>query len=201
MAYRVRGRGSLFIITGPSGAGKTTLIRQLMERMDGLRFSVSCTTRNHRKDEVDGVDYRFVSREQFEQMIEAEEFFEYAWVFGDYYGTPKREVEQGLAAGVDLILNIDVQGARQLMGQSLPAVFVFIAPPSLEDLRRRIEARETESPEQIENRLKITTEEMEAIPEFDYLIVNDRVETAVAFLQAIVHAERCRIVPSSPPAS
>jgi len=184
-------RALLLVVSAPSGAGKTTLCRFLIERL-GFRFSVSHTTRPPRPGEVEGRDYYFVSREEFEDMISRGEFLEWAEVHGHLYGTSRAEVEGALARGEDLLLDIDVQGAASLRRTLPEAVFVFIAPPSLAELERRLRARGTESEEALRRRLSRAREEMTFAPWFDYVVVNDRVERAFEDLAAIVRAERCR---------
>jgi guanylate kinase len=181
------GRGHLFVIAAPSGAGKTSLVRALMEREPGLRFSISCTTRQQRPNEVHGRDYFFVSRDEFDRMVAAGEFLEHATVFDKSYGTPRRQVDESLAAGQDLILEIDWQGARQVR-RALPECHsIFILPPSRAELERRLRGRGTDAEDAIQRRLRDAAGDMGHWPEFEFVVVNDDFERAVAELQAIVH--------------
>jgi len=180
-------RGRLFVIAAPSGAGKTSLVRALMEREPGLRFSISFTTRKQRPNEVHGRDYFFVAREEFDRMIAAGEFLEHATVFDNSYGTAGRQVEESLAAGQDLILEIDWQGAQQIR-RALPECHsIFILPPSRAELERRLRGRGTDSEEVIQRRLRDAASDMGHWREFEFVVVNDDFETALAELQAIVH--------------
>ena len=179
-------RGRLFVVAAPSGAGKTSLVRALMERDPSLRFSVSYTTRPRRAAEEHGRDYFFVSREEFERMVEAGEFIEHARVFDNYYGTARQQVEQSLAAGQNLLLEIDWQGARQIRSAMPEAVTVFILPPSRAELERRLRGRGTDSEEVIQRRLRDAAGDMTHWPEFDYVVVNDDFGVALAELGDIV---------------
>ncbi len=174
------------MIAAPSGAGKTSLVRALMEHHRNLGFSVSFTTRPRRPTEVDGRDYHFVSRDQFDQMVRAGEFVEHADVFGNGYGTGRAQVEQALAAGQDLILEIDWQGARQVREQLPEAIDIFILPPSRAALERRLKGRGTDSPEVIARRLSESVAEMLHWAEFRYVVVNDDFTRALAELESIV---------------
>ena len=178
----------VFVITGPSGVGKGTLIRTLRERLPELALSVSATTRAPRAGEEDGRDYHFLSEDEFESRVRAGAFVEHARYGGSRYGTLRSELERHLAAGRPVVLEIEVQGARQIR-ESLPeAVQVFIAPPSKEALRTRLVGRGTDSPEAVELRLRTAAEELAAHDEFDHEVVNDRLEDAVAELVGIVRA-------------
>ena len=179
-------RGRLFVITAPSGAGKTSLVHALMEREPSLRFSVSYTTRPKRPSEVNGRDYFFVSRERFEQMIGAGEFLEHARVFDNFYGTSRQQVERSLASGQSLILEIDWQGALQIRRTMPECVSIFILPPSRQELERRLRGRGTDSDEVIARRLSDAASDMKHWIEFDYVIVNDDFARAVAELQETV---------------
>jgi guanylate kinase len=182
-------RGRLFVIAAPSGAGKTSLVRALMEREPGLRFSISFTTRKQRPNEQHGRDYFFVSREEFDRMVAAGEFLEHATVFDNSYGTARRQVEDSLAAGQDLILEIDWQGAQQIR-RALPECHsIFILPPSRPELERRLRGRGTDSQEVIQRRLRDAAGDMGHWDEFDFVVVNDDFERALAELQAVVHDE------------
>jgi len=179
-------RGRLFVIAAPSGAGKTSLVRSLMERETGLRFSISYTTRPQRPNEVHGRDYFFVSREEFDRMVAAGEFLEHATVFDNSYGTARRQVEDSLAAGQDLILEIDWQGARQIRAALPECRSVFILPPSRPELERRLRGRGTDAEEVIQRRLRDAAGDMGHWREFEFVVVNDDFERALAELQAIV---------------
>jgi len=179
-------RGRLFVVAAPSGAGKTSLVWALMERDPSLRFSVSYTTRPRRAAEEHGRDYFFVSRDEFERMVEAGEFIEHARVFDNCYGTARQQVEQSLAAGQNLLLEIDWQGARQIRSAMPEAVTVFILPPSRAELERRLRGRGTDSEEVIQRRLRDAAGDMTHWPEFDYVVVNDDFGVALAELGDIV---------------
>jgi guanylate kinase len=179
-------RGRLFVIAAPSGAGKTSLVRSLMEREPGLRFSISYTTRPQRPNEVHGRDYFFVAREEFDRMVAAGEFLEHATVFDNSYGTARRQVEDSLAAGQDLILEIDWQGARQIRAALPECRSVFILPPSRPELERRLRGRGTDAEEVIQRRLRDAAGDMGHWREFEFVVVNDDFERALAELQAIV---------------
>lgn len=185
--------GKLFILSAPSGAGKTTILKKVMADLPGLAFSISHTTRRPRPGEVDGSDYHFVSREQFEAMREEGHFWEWAEVHGNLYGTSRTAVMAQLASGLDVILDIDVQGAAMLRqcGDAQGA-FLFITPPSLQTLEQRLRGRQTESEETIGLRLHNAKNEMMAVAFYDYLIVNDALEQAIDTLRAIIIAERSR---------
>ena len=198
LAARRRGTGSglAFVVSGPSGAGKNTAINGLLARVPDLVYSVSHTTRGPRPGERDGVDYHFVSTADFDRMIGAEQFVEHVIYLGDQYGTSKREMAQLAAKGLDIVLNIDAPGARTLRRDGVPGialVFVFFAPPSLDQLGERLRARGSESEEAIAERLRVASREIEALPIFDYLVINDTIENAVRELSAIVEAERLRV--------
>ncbi len=179
----------VFVITGPSGVGKGTLIRGLMERLPGLELSVSATTRAPRAGETDGVDYHFLPREEFDRRVAGEEFVEHADYAGRSYGTLRSELADRLEAGVPVVLEIEVQGARQVRAAMPEAVQVFIAPPSLEALRTRLIGRGTDDPEEVERRLLVAEHELEAQPEFGHVVVKDRLDDALERLAAIVEGE------------
>ena len=179
-------RGRLFVIAAPSGAGKTSLVRALMQREPGLRFSISYTTRRQRPNEVHGRDYFFVGREEFDRMAEAGQFLEHATVFGNSYGTARAQVEQSLGSGQDLILEIDWQGARQIRSALPECCSIFILPPSRAELERRLRGRGTDTEEVIVRRLGEAAEDMGHWREFDYVVVNDSFDRALDELSAIV---------------
>jgi len=180
------------VVTGPSGVGKGTLIRGLLERMPELGLSVSATTRGPRPGEQDGVDYHFLTPEQFQARVEAGDFVEHADYSGNRYGTLRSELERRLADGNGVVLEIEVQGARQVRGAMPEAIAVFIAPPSRDALRARLVGRGTDSSEQVDARLKTAEQELEAQPEFAHVVVNDRLEDATDELVEIVRAEMDR---------
>ena len=183
--------GNLFILSAPSGAGKTSIVKPVVAGLDRLAFSVSHTTRAPRSGERDRVDYHFTTRPEFEAMIARHDFLEWAEVHGNLYGTSRTSVEARRAEGLDIILDIDVQGAAQIRSQGIPgACFIFIAPPSIEELRRRLTSRGTDRPETIELRLKNATTEMAAMPLYDYVIVNEALGEAIDSLRAIVIEKR-----------
>ena len=177
--------GRLFIIAGCSGVGKGTLLKLFLEKNPEVKFSISATTRNPREGEKDGVNYFFISEEEFQKAIENKEFLEWAEFSGNFYGTKKSFVEKTLAKGIDLILEIEVQGARQVKEKMPEAVSIFIMPPSVEELEKRLRGRHTEDEETIQKRLKQVERELEAGKMFDYKIVNDNIETALNKLQKI----------------
>ncbi len=179
----------VFVITGPSGVGKGTLIRGLMERMGALELSVSATTRAPRAGERDGVDYHFLTREDFDRRVAAGDFVEHADYAGRSYGTLRSELESRVRAGVPVVLEIEVQGARQVRAALPDAVQVFIAPPSLAHLRERLEKRGTDDPEEVERRLRVAEAELAAQPEFAHVVVNDHLEDALQELTGIVAGE------------
>jgi guanylate kinase len=189
-------RPAVFVITGPSGVGKGTLIRGLLERVPELELSVSATTRAPRPGEHDGVDYHFLTPAQFDAHVDAGDFVEHASYSGNRYGTLRPELERRLGAGVPVVLEIEVQGARQVRAAMPDAVAVFIAPPSAEALRARLVGRGTDDPQQIDVRMQTAQRELEARDEFSYVIVNDRLEQAVSELETIVRTALTRDEPS-----
>ena len=186
------GRASIFVISAPSGSGKSTLVRRLIASLPDLAFSVSHTTRPRRKGEKEGRDYFFVSRRRFESMIAAGDFVEWAEVFGHLYGTSKAQIEESLAAGRDVLLDIDVQGHQQVRQRLPEALSVFVLPPSFQELARRLTNRHSDSPQVVERRLAAARQEISHWPEYDYLVVNDRLPRATQDLRAIVRAGRLR---------
>jgi guanylate kinase len=187
-----RGSGLVFIISAPSGAGKTTLIRKVMEELLGLQFSVSYTTRPPRAGEQDGKDYHFVSTAHFMKMVERDDFLEWAEVVGNYYGTERPDLENLVLEGKDLILDIDIQGARKVLQEMGDAVAVFILPPSPEALRERLVRRGLDLPEVIQRRLTNAKREIEEAHRYRYVILNERLEESAEILRAIILAERCQ---------
>ncbi len=185
-------RGDLFVISAPSGAGKSTLCHRLMEETPGVSFSVSHTTRSSRKGEVDGVDYHFVSKEKFRTMADHDEFLEWAEVHGNFYGTSRASVMTMLEQGLDVLLDIDVQGAMQVRDVFADAVLIFILPPSLEVLEERLRHRGTDSEATIRIRMENARAELAALGEYHFLIINNDLIRAAGDLQSIVLARRCR---------
>jgi guanylate kinase len=182
--------GDLFVVVAPSGAGKTSLVNAMLAGEPAIRLSVSCTTRAPREGEVDGREYRFLAREAFEAMIAAGDFLEHAEVYGNYYGTSRAWIDAELAQGHDVLLEIDWQGARQVRALFPNLIGIFILPPSLEELRRRLTARGKDTPESIARRMASAREEISHVLEFEYIIVNERFDVALADLQAVVRAAR-----------
>ncbi|MCF7875556.1 guanylate kinase [Candidatus Bipolaricaulota bacterium] len=189
-----RREGIFFVITGPSGAGKTTIMETVLGSDNRLSYSVSHTTREKRKGESEGEDYHFIEVDEFKKMKQEGEFVEWAEIYGDYYGTSKAEIDRIEGNGRDPFLDIDVQGAAQIRNNpEVKAVFLFVAPPSIEELRRRIENRGTENEETLNKRIRVARKELNRIREFDYLIVNEELDSAVADLRAIIRAERLKV--------
>ena len=187
------GRGLLFIVSAPSGAGKTTLVERLVEQVPRLKMSRSYTSRRAREGEADGVDYNFVSRERFEEMAAAAEFLEWADVFGNLYGTSAADTDRLLATGNDVVLVIDVQGARKVRGRGIETTAVFVMPPSLQVLEQRLRGRSKDSEEAIQRRLEVSRQEVASYTEYDFVVVNDELTAAVDRLRSIVVAERARL--------
>ena len=186
-------RGLMFVLSSPSGAGKTTLSRLLIERMPGLRMSVSATTRPMRPGEIDGRDYFFVDKAKFENMVEQGELLEWATVFDNRYGTPRLPVEEALSAGQDVLFDIDWQGTQQLREKArADVVSVFILPPSAADLEKRLHTRAQDSDEVIRGRMNRATHELSHWAEYDYIVVNQNVDDAFAEVQSILKAERLK---------
>ncbi len=184
--------GMLYIISAPSGAGKTSLVKALLEEMDLIEVSVSYTTREKRPGEREGVDYHYITKERFEQMIAEEQFIEHAEVFGNYYGTSKRQIKEKLKAGIDIILEIDWQGAQQVRTQFDSCTNVFILPPSRQELLSRLQERGQDSHEVIQQRMNEAIEQLSHYDEFEYLIVNDQFSHALGELKALIYAFRLR---------
>ena len=195
-------RGTLFVVSSPSGGGKGTIIRRvredLLESDANLSYSVSYTTRAPRQGEVHGREYFFVSRESFDEMVAAGEFLEWACVHGNFYGTSKKQIMEETAAGIDIILEVDVQGAASVRQLLMDSVSIFILPPSYEVLRQRLIARGTDSPQQLEVRLRNAPDELKQYSSFDYVIINDEIDRAAAQLASIIYAERARCMRQEP---
>ncbi|NLY85202.1 MAG: guanylate kinase [Tissierellia bacterium] len=186
-------KGFLLIISGPAGTGKGTVCKELLKRNKDIVFSVSATTRQPRVGEVDGVNYYFVTKEKFESMIENDEFLEYAYVHTNYYGTPKKFVLDQIEKGEIVLLEIDVQGAMQIKKNFSEAVFIFLLPPTMEELKNRIVKRGTETEEDINRRYENAFKELDFVGNYDYFVINDVVEDAVADIEAIIRAEKLRV--------
>ncbi|SFC72309.1 guanylate kinase [Clostridium uliginosum] len=186
-------RGLLIVISGPSGAGKGTICKELLKNNKDLSLSVSATTRCPRNGEIDGVNYYFLTREEFEKRIDENDFLENAEVYGNYYGTPKSNVEETLENGNDVILEIDIQGALKVKENTEEGVFIFILPPSMEELKQRIIKRGSETPESLMKRFKSAYKEINFVSKYNYAVVNDKVDVAVEKLEAIISAEKCRV--------
>lgn len=185
-------KGLLIVLSGPSGVGKGTVCTALREKMPELVYSVSATTRAPRLGEVDGINYFFKTKAQFEEMIARDALLEYAHYVGNYYGTPRDFVQQTIDSGKDIILEIEVQGALKVREKFSEGIFIFLLPPSLEELKHRITCRGTESQDLIDNRLSVAREEIGLLRHYDYAVVNDDIEAACMRIQSIVTAEHCR---------
>jgi guanylate kinase len=183
----------LFIVSAPSGTGKTTLVERLVKTTDRLRMSRSYTSRPPRADEVNGVDYNFVSRPRFEAMVAADEFLEWADVFGNLYGTAEADTRRCLESGDDVVLVIDVQGARKVRARGLPHIGIFVLPPSYQVLEKRLRGRSKDGEEAVRRRLTVARDEVSSFKEYDYVVVNDEIGPCVERMLAIVVAERARL--------
>jgi guanylate kinase len=188
----VKSSGLLIVISGPSGAGKGTLCKELRDAMPELNYSVSVTTRAPRVGEKEGINYYYIDKTKFEEMIAENELLEWAKVYDNYYGTPKKQVMEYIEQGEDIVLEIDIQGAMNIKKQYPQGVFVFIVPPSIRELEERITKRGTESAESIKKRLSCASEELSYVTEYDYVVVNDSLTKAAEKLKAIIVAEKCR---------
>ena len=185
-------RGKTFIISGPSGVGKSTVLSALLEKRKNLYFSVSATTRDPRPGELDGIHYHFMDAESFRKWIAMDQFLEYAEYVGNFYGTPKRFVDEAMDKGQDVILDIEVQGALQVTSKRPDTVKIFIAPPSWKELERRLKDRGTDDPEKVQKRLLRAKVEFQTAHTYDYFVINDTVEDAVRELDASITAEHCK---------
>lgn len=184
--------GILFVLSGPSGVGKGTVRQRLFERTNNLKYSISATTRAMRPGEKDGVDYFFKSKSEFKRLIDQNKLLEYAQYVNNYYGTPRKYVKETLASGHDVFLEIEVQGAMQVKNNFPEGVFIFLFPPSIDELKRRIIDRGTETDELVRHRLSEARKEIEMMREYDYVVVNDNVAHAVEKVQAIIQSEHCK---------
>lgn len=187
------GNGLLIVVSGPSGVGKGTVCKRLLNDNDKISLSISATTREARTGEIDNVSYFFVNKERFEKMVENEEFLEYAYVHGNYYGTPKKNVIEKIENGSDVLLEIDIQGALKVKEIYPEGVFIFILPPSMDELKKRIINRGTETDEAIEKRFMAAYKEIEYVFKYDYAVFNDKIESAVKKIESIIDAERCKV--------
>ncbi|WP_353094095.1 guanylate kinase [Tissierella praeacuta] len=186
-------KGLLLIVSGPAGTGKGTVCKEVLERNKDILYSISATTRNPRVGEIDGVNYFFIDEEEFNKKIENNEFLEYAYVHTNHYGTPRDFVIDKINNGETVLLEIDVQGALQVKKNYSEAVLVFILPPTMEELKNRIVKRGTESEEDINRRFKNAFKELDCIEEYDYFVVNDKIEYAVSDIESIIKAEKLKV--------
>ncbi len=189
---RKRSKGGIFVVSAPSGAGKTTLCKEILATVGSLKQSVSFTTRKPINGEINDVDYTFISERQFQQMIESGEFVEWARVHGNLYGTSKKRLEEIMDSGLDVLLDIDTQGARQIRDIYGPGVFIFILPPSMDVLKERLQKRGSNTPEEIESRLRRASEEIKDYAAYEYVIVNDDLKRSVRQLEAVITADRLK---------
>ena len=190
---RTKGKGNLIVISAPSGAGKGTVIDGVMKINNNLWLSVSMTSRNMRSNDIPGETYFFVSKEEFEERIKEGVFLEYAIYNGNYYGTPKDKIQEKLEQGIDVILEIEIQGALKVKELVPDAIFIFILPPSMKELRRRLVNRGTDSKEKVLERFKTAYKEINEVTKYNYVVINDEVEKAVSKVNAILLSERCRV--------
>ena len=190
-------RGLLIVVSGASGTGKGTVCKKLLSELPNVHYSISATTRQPRQGEVDGREYYFISEDEFKQWIADGKFLEFAEVYGNFYGTPLTKIEERLNRGEDVLLEIDVQGALNVKRKCPDGVYIFLLPPSLDELKRRIEGRGSETPDSLKRRLQAAVDEIQIGREYDYAVVNDTVDEAVAQIEAILVAERCRVARSA----
>ncbi|MGL6105333.1 guanylate kinase [Romboutsia sp.] len=189
----VKKNGLLLVVSGPSGAGKGTICKELLKKNDQIKLSVSATTRKPRTGEVDGVNYFFIEKDKFTQMIGNSEFLEYAQIYDNFYGTPKAAIMECLEKGQDVILEIEMQGAKQIKEVCPEGVFIFVLPPSLEELKNRIVGRGTETVEEIDKRFSCAFEEINRIVDYDYFVVNDDLEKSVKEIESIISSEKNKV--------
>ncbi len=188
-----KNKGVLIVISGPSGAGKGTICKALLEKHKDIHLSVSATTRNPRQGEVHGINYYFLNKDEFLKKVEEDDFLEWAEVYGNCYGTPKSNVQELLDSGKDVILEIDIQGALKVKENTEEGVFIFILPPSMEELKQRIIKRGSETEESLMTRFKNAYQEINYVSKYNYAVVNDEVDTAVTKIEGIIAAEKCRV--------
>lgn len=186
-------KGSLIVLSGPSGAGKGTICNEVLNNNKNVWLSISCTSRKPRNGEIDGVNYYFLSKDEFESKIENNGFLEYAIYNDNYYGTPRDKIKEKLDQGIDVILEIEVQGALKVKELVKEAIFIFILPPSMEELKARLKNRGTETEEKILKRFKTAYNEINEINKYNYVVVNDKIDSAVSKINAILLAEKCRV--------
>lgn len=190
---KTKKRGILFVVSGPSGCGKDTVIQKLMKKRKKLWLSISCTSREMRPGEINEKDYYFLSKDEFEDKIKNDELLEYAEYAGNYYGTPREHIEKHLSDGEDVVLVIEIVGALKIKELLPDTLFIFILPPSMKELRKRLTGRGTESKDKIDKRFKRAYEEINAVNDYNYVVVNDDVENAVEKINAILISEKCRV--------
>ncbi len=189
----MKNHGLLIVISGPSGVGKGTICDHLFNIAEGIEYSISMTTRTPRKGEINGVDYHFVSHETFKEMIQQDELLEWAEVYGNYYGTPRNTVDTSLSEGKDVILEIDIQGALQVKNKRPDGVFIFLLPPTLQELQARIKKRGTENEADLDKRIKSARKEIETALAYDYVLVNKEIKHSINVIKSIIDAEKCRV--------
>lgn len=189
-----KSEGQIIVISGPSGVGKGTVCKKIVDRRENTELSISATTREMRENEVDGVNYYFITKEEFENKIKNDEFIEYAKVFSNnYYGTLKSNVYDKINRGIDVILEIDIEGALQVKEKLEDSIFIFILPPSMKELKRRLVERQTESKEKVIERFKKAYQEINELSKYNYVVINDDIDEAVDKVDAIITAEKCRV--------
>lgn len=190
---KTKEKGMLIVISGPSGCGKDSVVKNLLTKNKNIWVSISCTSRDKRQNEEDGKDYYFVTKEEFEEKIKNNEMLEYAKYTNNYYGTPKKYIKEHLDKGEDVILIIEIQGALKIKEILKETIFIFILPPSMDELRKRLVGRNTESIEKVEERFKTAYQEINEVKKYNYAIVNDEIDKAADKINSIIQAERCRI--------
>ena len=190
---KTKNKGTLMVISGPSGCGKDTVIKEVLKNNNNLWISISCTSRPPREGEIHGKDYFFLTREEFEKKIKTNDLLEYAEYAGNYYGTPKSEIQQKLDSGIDVVLIIEIQGALKIKEILPETLFIFIMPPSMKELRNRLLGRNTETKEKAIERFKTAYKEINEVTKYNYVIVNDEIEVAANKINSIITAEKCRV--------